>query len=142
MNKKKYEWEHQPGNPETSVNEIIELLYKCKFVNRYLWQRLDPEFIDDVEQDVYLALLKQGKKLKQQWKKNGLNGVRQYTSGVIIRMISPSGYYGRKYKTWKETETNESSLMTTQDEWQGESKLDRIMEQNHIWQDPVLPKIS
>lgn len=81
-----------------SNNEIVEELINTGFVKNYIRKRcIGWDTQEDVEQDVYVILLEYPL-LNELYKKGGINKIRQFASGVIIRHISEKGLGWRRYR--------------------------------------------
>ena len=93
-------------------NEIVEELIQTEFVKNYLRKRaIGSQYLEDMENDVYLILLEYPL-LGEIYKKKGINGVRQITSGIIQRSLSTKGKFYRMYHreiTYTENEIPETS---------------------------------
>ena len=81
-----------------SNNEIVEELINTGFVKNYIRRRcIGWDSQGDVENDVYVILLEYPL-LSELYKKGGINKIRQFASGVIIRHISEKGLGYRLYR--------------------------------------------
>lgn len=81
-----------------SNNEIVEELISTGFVKNYIRRRcIGWDSQEDVENDVYVILLEYPL-LSELYKKGGINKIRQFASGVIIRHISDKGIGYRLYR--------------------------------------------
>ena len=81
-----------------SNNEIVEELISTGFVKNYIRRRcIGWDSQEDVENDVYVILLEYPL-LSELYKKGGINKIRQFASGVIIRHISEKGLGYRLYR--------------------------------------------
>ena len=81
-----------------SNNEIVEELINTGFVKNYIRRRcIGWDSQEDVENDVYVILLEYPL-LSELYKKGGINKIRQFESGVIIRHISDKGLGYRLYR--------------------------------------------
>lgn len=73
---------------EPEKEKILYELYKTNFVKNYVrkvgWKNVNK---DDLEQEIWLELCDiDTKKLQKLYKQGGINKVRSYVSGMIVRM--------------------------------------------------------
>lgn len=125
-------------DPDMDYNEILRLLYECNFVKNWLYKKIDPEFVEDVQQDVFESLANKEAVIRPLWKKQGLNGVRKYVSGLLVRMVNPMGSYTRWYKNRIITETPITRVDARE---LFQDPLEELMLQSGMYENPIEPEI-
>lgn len=83
-------------------HDCLEELLKTHFVENYIKKiNYNKEFTDDLINDVWLLLYEQPEeKIKELFVSQGVNGLRRFASGLIVRQIrGKNGKLRKKYDT-------------------------------------------
>lgn len=114
--------EKKTHTPEPIARErIIKKLYETNFIPSYirtLAHPTDAEFLNDLEQDIYLIVCSLSEEKLNDIYQGDINRLRRYVSGIIHRQIksTTSAYYRRYKRPYEMTDKNNKYTLAQKEE--------------------------